>query len=64
MVPLYAARVQHLGTGCLDLAVNELVQAMGLYGISKGLPRDWGCGSKRVLSGSLIGEAETAWPGS
>ena len=21
-----------------------------------GLPRDWGCGSKRVLSGSLIGE--------
>ena len=27
-------------------------------------PRDWGCGSKRVLSGSLIGEAETAWPGS
>jgi SRSO17 transposase len=29
-----------------------------------GPPRDWGCGSKRVLSGSLIGEAETAWPGS
>ena len=27
-------------------------------------PHDWGYGSKRVLSGSLIGEAETTWPGS
>src|SRR4051794_17640033 len=31
--------------------------------LHRGPPRDWGCGSKRVLSGLLIGE-ETAWPGS
>ena len=24
--------------------------------LATGLPRDWGCGSKRVRSGSLIGE--------
>jgi len=32
--------------------------------LARGPPQDWGCGSKRVPSGSLIGEAETAWPGS
>src|SRR4051794_35217165 len=49
------------GPAVLDLggADQEYLAVM-----AAGPPRDWGCGSKRVLSGSLIGEAETAWPGS
>src|SRR3954453_4185718 len=34
---------------------RRMIEDMKVRNLS-GLPRDWGCGSKRVLSGSLIGE--------
>src|SRR3954453_6995203 len=44
--------IEALGPGRLD----ETTEAKAIVARFGGLPRDWGCGSKRVLSGSLISE--------